>query len=318
MQWYSSGGNSYISAGFDGWRHVIFIYSNHHQPKEVVEVNVIQVERIRKRFGTKDALADVSFSIPKGEIFGFLGPSGSGKTTLIKILTAQLNPTSGHVRVLDQPAERMQLSAQKMRFGILTDNSGLYERLSIEENLELYRKLYDLPRSAVDKVLQFVNLSGERKKKVNRLSKGMRQRVMLACAVIHEPELLFLDEPTSALDPVNSAHIYKGLRYLNEQGTTIFLTTHDMAEAELMCNRVAILYQGQIQTIGSPRELKKQHRENIVRVDLLNGEAYELPVDEGTADQIADWMKRGLIDRLETKEPSLGEIFIKMTGSELR
>lgn len=278
---------------------------------------VIQVEHVRKSFGNKDALGDVSFSIPKGEIFGFLGPSGSGKTTLIKILTAQLNPTTGQASVLGQPAEMMHQSAQKMRFGILTDNSGLYERLSIEENLELFRQLYKLPKSSIDKVLQFVNLSGERKKKVNRLSKGMRQRVMLACAIIHEPELLFLDEPTSALDPVNSAHIHKGLRYLNEKGTTIFLTTHDMAEAELLCNRVAILYRGQIQTLGSPRELKKRHRDNVVRVELINGEAYELPITEGTADQIADWMKRGLIDRLATKEPSLGDIFIQMTGSEL-
>lgn len=280
-------------------------------------MDVIQVERIRKRFGTKDALADVSFSIPKGEIFGFLGPSGSGKTTLIKILTAQLNPTSGQAQVFNQPAERMRQSSQKKRFGILTDTSGLYERLTIEENLELYRKLYDLPRSSIDKALQFVNLSGEYKKKVKLLSKGMRQRVMLARAIIHEPELLFLDEPTSALDPVNSAHIHKGLRYLNEKGTTIFLTTHDMAEAEFICNRVAILYQGQIQTIGSPKELKRQHRENVVCVDLTNGEAHELPIGEGTGEQIADWMRRGLIDRVETKEPSLGDIFIKMTGSEL-
>lgn len=293
------------------------LYAKGINPKEVMFMNVIQVERIRKRFGTKDALSDVSFSIPKGEIFGFLGPSGSGKTTLIKILTAQFNPTSGQARVFNQPAELLQQSAQKMRFGILTDNSGLYERLTIEENLELYRRLYDLPRSSMDQVLRFVNLSGESKKKIHRLSKGMRQRVMLACAVIHEPELLFLDEPTSALDPVNSAHIYKGLRYLNEKGTTIFLTTHDMNEAELLCNRVAILYQGKIQAIGSPKELKKQHREHVVRVEFIHGEACELPIDGGTADQIADWMKRGLIDRLETKEPSLGDIFIKMTGSEL-
>lgn len=280
-------------------------------------MDVIQVERIRKKFGNKNALEDVSFSIPKGEIFGFLGPSGSGKTTLIKILTAQLNPTDGQASVFNQSVGMMQQSKQKLRFGILTDNSGLYERLTIEENLELFHQLYDLPESSMDKVLQFVNLSDERKKKVSRLSKGMRQRVLLACAIIHEPELLFLDEPTSALDPVNSAHIHKGLRYLNEKGTTIFLTTHDMAEAELLCHRVAILYLGQIQAIGSPRELKKQHRENVVSVELNNGEAYELPIDEGTADQIRDWMKRGLIDRLGTKEPSLGEIFIKMTGSEL-
>jgi ABC-2 type transport system ATP-binding protein len=278
---------------------------------------VIQVDHIRKSFGKKDALSDVSFSIPKGEVFGFLGPSGSGKTTLIKLLTAQLNPTSGQAKVFNEPAEMMQKSIQKKRFGILTDNSGLYERLTIEENLELYRQLYDLPASSIDKVLQFVNMSGERKKKFNQLSKGMRQRIQLAAAIIHEPELLFLDEPTSALDPVNSAHIYKGLRYLNENGTTIFLTTHDMAEAELLCHRVAILYKGQIQTIGSPKALKKQHRENVVCVELTNGEAYELPLNDETADKINFWMKSGLIDRLETKEPTLGDIFIKMTGSEL-
>lgn len=280
-------------------------------------MDVIKVEHIRKNFGNKEALVDVSFSIPKGEIFGFLGPSGSGKTTLIKILTAQLNATSGQASVFNEPAGKMNQSSQKLRFGIMTDNSGLYERLTIEENLELYGQLYDLPTSSIDKVLQFVNLSGDRKKKVNVLSKGMRQRVILACAIIHEPELLFLDEPTSALDPVNSAHIYKGLRYLNEKGTTIFLTTHDMAEAELLCNRVAILHQGQIQAIGTPKELKKQHREHVVCVELTNGEAYELPIGGETADRIADWMKRDLIDRLETKEPDLGEIFIKMTGSEL-
>jgi len=280
-------------------------------------MDVIQVEHVHKKFDQTVALDDVTFSIPKGEIFGFLGPSGSGKTTLIKILTAQLHPTAGHAKVFNKPAKLMHQSAQKVHFGILTDNSGLYERLSIKENLELYRQLYDLPKSSIDKVLEFVNLSGERNKKVNRLSKGMRQRVMLACAIIHEPELLFLDEPTSALDPVNAAHIYKGLRYLNEKGTTIFLTTHNMAEAELLCSRVAILYQGQIQATGTPKQLKKQHRQNIVSVELIDGQCFELSINASTAEQIADWMKQGVIDRLETKEPTLGDIFIKMTGSEL-
>jgi ABC-2 type transport system ATP-binding protein len=285
--------------------------------KEVAIMDVIRVEHVQKKFGEMAALADVSFSIPKGEIFGFLGPSGSGKTTLIKILTAQLRATSGQVHVLDLPAQKMVQSEQKLRFGILTDNSGLYERLTIEENLELYRQLYHLPASSIDKVLQFVNLSGERKQKISVLSKGMRQRVMLACAVIHEPELLFLDEPTSALDPVNSAHIYKGLRYLNEKGTTIFLTTHDMAEAELLCDRVAILYQGQIQALDSPNALKRQHRDGMVHLELTDGSACELPMGAESADQIADWMKLGFIDRMQTKEPSLGDIFIKLTGSEL-
>ncbi|WP_427181939.1 ATP-binding cassette domain-containing protein [Paenibacillus sp. TC-CSREp1] len=278
---------------------------------------VIYVKHIYKKFGTKAALSNVSFSIPKGEIIGFLGPNGSGKTTLIKVLTAQLNPTSGQARVFNEPADRMLQPAQKKRFGILTDNTGLYERLTIEENLQLYRQLYHLPTSSIDKALHFVNLSGERKKKVKLLSKGMRQRVLMACAIIHEPELLFLDEPTSALDPVNTAHIYRGLRYLNANGTTIFLTTHDMAEAELLCNRVAILYQGQIQAIGTTKELKNQHCEHIIFVELINGEAYELPINHITAEKIAIWMRSGLIEHIETKKPSLGDIFMKMTGSEL-
>lgn len=280
-------------------------------------MNVISVQNIRKSFNKKEALSDVSFSIPKGEIFGFLGPSGSGKTTLIKILTAQLQQTEGQAIVLGTPAIEMQAAKQKKRFGILTDNSGLYERLTIEENLDVFRQLYELPKSAIDKVLEFVNLKEERKKRVNQLSKGMRQRVTLACAVIHEPELLFLDEPTSALDPMNSAHIYKGLRYLNERGTTIFLTTHDMAEAELLCNRVAILHKGEIQALGAPKELKKQHRDGIIHVELKDGQVHELTMNENSGDQIAQWLSTNQLDAIHTKEPSLGDVFMKLTGSEL-
>lgn len=280
-------------------------------------MNVIAVQNIKKRFNRKEALSDVSFTIPKGEIFGFLGPSGSGKTTLIKILTAQLEQSDGQAEVLGLPALQMQTVHQKKRFGILTDNSGLYERLTIEENLEVFSRLYELPKNSVDKVLDFVNLKEDRKKKVNQLSKGMRQRVTLACAIIHEPELLFLDEPTSALDPVNTAHIYKGLRYLNERGTTIFLTTHDMTEAETLCNRVAILHKGEIQAIGTPHDLKKQYREEVIHVELKDGQAHELPMDEQAGSLISQWLASNQLDSIKTSEPSLGDIFMKLTGSEL-
>lgn len=280
-------------------------------------MNIIAVQNIKKRFNQKEALSDVTFTIPKGEIFGFLGPSGSGKTTLIKILTAQLEQTDGQAEVLGLPARQMQTINQKKRFGILTDNSGLYERLTIEENLDIFRQLYELPKNSVDKVLDFVNLKEDRKKKVNQLSKGMRQRVTLACAIIHEPELLFLDEPTSALDPVNTAHIYKGLRYLNERGTTIFLTTHDMTEAETLCNRVAILHKGEIQVIGTPNELKKQYREEVIHVELKDGQAHELPMNEQAGSLISQWLAANQLDSIKTSEPSLGDIFMKLTGSEL-
>ena len=280
-------------------------------------MNAIAVQNIKKRFDQKEALSDVSFTIPRGEIFGFLGPSGSGKTTLIKILTAQLEQTAGQAIVLDSPAIQMQTANQKKRFGILTDNSGLYERLTIEENLEVFRQLYELPKNSVDRVLEFVNLKEDRKKKVNQLSKGMRQRVMLACAIIHEPELLFLDEPTSALDPMNTAHIYKGLRYLNERGTTIFLTTHDMTEAETLCDRVAILHKGKIQTIGAPKDLKKEYRDGVIQVELKNGQTHELLMNEQSGTQISHWLATNQLDSIKTNEPSLGDIFMKLTGSEL-
>ncbi|WP_342514358.1 ABC transporter ATP-binding protein [Sporosarcina sp. FSL K6-1522] len=279
----------------------------------------IDVQHIGKKFNDFVALEDVSFSIRKGEIFGFLGPSGSGKTTMIKILTAQLEQTLGQASIFGVPAKEMNESANKERFGILTDNSGLYKRLTVEENLLLYSNLYQLPSSAVDEALQFVNLQAARKKKVSTLSKGMTQRVTLARAIMHKPDLLFLDEPTSALDPVNTEHIYKGLRKLNDMGTTIFLTTHDMAEAETLCDRVAFLHKGRIREIGSPADLMHQYSDQSINVALINGENYILPLNEtSTATKLSDWMNRQLVQRIQSNEPTLGDIFMQLTGSDLQ
>ena len=279
----------------------------------------IEVKNVQKTFGTFTALKDVSFTIQKGEIFGFLGPSGSGKTTMIKILTAQLEQTAGEANVLGVPAINMKKSENKARFGILTDNSGLYKRLTVEENLLLFSNMYDLPKSAVDEALAFVNLTDAKKKKVTELSKGMMQRVTLARAIMHKPDLLFLDEPTSALDPVNTAHIYKGLRKLNEMGTTIFLTTHDMAEAETLCNRVAFLHKGKIQAIGAPSQLKHDYSDESMTVQLTTGEEHILPMnDSASATVLTQWMSTGSIIRIQTNEPTLGDIFMQLTGSDLQ
>lgn len=277
----------------------------------------IDVQKVQKIFGNFVALEDVSFSINKGEVFGFLGPSGSGKTTMIKILTAQLERTSGHAHVLGVDAVEMKKSFNREKFGILTDNSGLYHRLSIEENLLLFSNLYNLPKSAVSEALSFVNLTNERKKKVSQLSKGMIQRVTLARAIMHKPALLFLDEPTSALDPINTQHIYNGLRKLNEMGTTIFLTTHDMQEAETLCDRVAFLHKGKIRVIGQPSELKKRFRDDTMTVELESGEQHILTMDGTEANRLMEWMKAGRVSRIQTNEPTLADIFMTMTGSEL-
>lgn len=278
---------------------------------------VIDVQHLNKVFNRETALQDVSFTIKKGEIFGFLGPSGSGKTTTIKILTAQTEKTAGDVSLFNRPVSEMKSSLNRQRFGILTDNSGLYTRLSIEENLLLYSSLYQLPTSAVKDALDFVNLYAERKKKISQLSKGMIQRVTLARAIMHKPELLFLDEPTSALDPVNTQHIYNGLRKLNELGTTIFLTTHDMSEAEILCDRVAFLHQGKIRAIGSPKQLKKEFGDETITVELTNGHYETIQNGEQDAQKLYDWMQSNAVARLYTNEPTLGDIFMQITGSDL-
>ncbi|WP_320940286.1 ABC transporter ATP-binding protein [Lysinibacillus capsici] len=278
---------------------------------------VIEVQNLKKTFNNETALQDVSFTIKKGEIFGFLGPSGSGKTTTIKILTAQTDKSAGKVLLFGQPASIMKQSQNRKRFGILTDNSGLYTRLSIEENLLLYSNLYQLSHSAVKEALEFVNLYAERKKKISQLSKGMIQRVTLARAIMHKPELLFLDEPTSALDPVNTQHIYNGLRRLNDLGTTIFLTTHDMSEAEILCDRVAFLHRGKIRAIGAPKDLKKEFGTDSITVELKNGMQEIIQNGAQDAEKLYQWMHSNEVTRIYTNEPTLGDIFMQITGSDL-
>ncbi|MGR6906852.1 ATP-binding cassette domain-containing protein [Lysinibacillus sp. BSL11] len=278
---------------------------------------VIEVQNLKKTFNNETALQDVSFTIKKGEIFGFLGPSGSGKTTTIKILTAQTDKSEGKVLLFGQPASIMKQSQNRKRFGILTDNSGLYTRLSIEENLLLYSNLYQLSHSAVKEALEFVNLYAERKKKISQLSKGMIQRVTLARAIMHKPELLFLDEPTSALDPVNTQHIYNGLRRLNDLGTTIFLTTHDMSEAEILCDRVAFLHRGKIRAIGAPKDLKKEFGIDSITVELKNGMQEIIQNGAQDAEKLYQWMHSNEVTRINTNEPTLGDIFMQITGSDL-
>lgn len=279
--------------------------------------NIIEVENLEKMFRNEKVLHDVNFKVEKGEIFGFLGPSGAGKTTTIKILTGQLNPTAGEVKVFGETYRKLKQSTYQKRFGVLTDNSGLYERLTIYDNLKLYCSLYDVNTKRIDEVLGIVNLREEKSKKVVKLSKGMRQRVTLARTLLHESELLFLDEPTSALDPANSLHIYEGLRTLNEQGTTIFLTTHDMYEAETLCDRIAFLSNGSIQLIDEPQKIKRRFAKNTLSVTLKNDETITLPTGRDGADQLYQLMKANEVAAIHSNEPNLADIFREVTGRKL-
>ena len=279
--------------------------------------NMIEIENLAKTFGNEHALTNVNFDVKKGEIFGFLGPSGAGKTTTIKILTGQMSYTSGSVQVFGEDVIQLKKSKNRKRFGVLTDNSGLYDKLSIEDNLLFYCDLYDVPTNKVDEVLDVVQLREEKKKRVAKLSKGMRQRVTLARALLHEPALLFLDEPTSALDPVNTQYIYKGLRELNERGTTIFLTTHDMEEADYLCDRIAFLHDGDIKLLDTPDALKKQFAKDEIEIELKDGQHVTLSKSKKDAQTLYNYMENEEIETIHSNEPTIGDIFVYVTGREL-
>ncbi|ULG75221.1 ABC transporter ATP-binding protein [Macrococcus brunensis] len=280
-------------------------------------MTVIQVQQVSKVYGTKHAVDHLSFSVQSGEIFGLLGPSGSGKTTTIKMLTGETAITEGHIQSMDVRDKELQASSYRKQIGILSDNSALYERLTVYDNLKMFAGLYEVSSSRIDEVLQFVGLVEEKKTIVKKLSKGMRQRILLAKALIHQPQLLFLDEPTSALDPVTTMHIHKGLLNLKQQGVTIFLTTHDMTEAETLCDRIALINEGKLIALDEPAELKYKHSDDTMTVEMKDGSSTTIGLDASGADQVSEWMKAGQIKRLHTNEPTLSDVFIKLTGKEL-
>ncbi len=277
---------------------------------------LIQVEGAGISFGGRPALREVSFEVSEGEIFGFLGPSGAGKTTTIKLLTRQLRPQAGSVRLFGQPVERLPVSAFD-QIGVLTDTSGLYERLSVEDNLNLFADLKGVPRARALEALERVGLTGEEKKAAKKLSRGMAQRVMLARAVLHKPRLLFLDEPTAALDPATSRAVQDMLRELNQEGTTIFLTTHRMEEADRLCNRVAFLNEGVIAACDSPQALKLRHAPNLLVAVGMDGERVTAEKNAGGLAELSRAFEGKALSTVHSQEPDLEEIFLTLTGRKL-
>jgi ABC-2 type transport system ATP-binding protein len=221
-------------------------------------MKAIEVYDLTRQYDGLRAVDGISFSVEPGEIFGFLGPNGAGKTTTIRMLTGQLLPTSGTAKVAgyDIVTERQML---KPKIGVVFDSQNLYERMSARENLIFYARLYRIERSRVIEVLSQVGLTQRAGDKVMKYSNGMKQRLLIARALLHKPEVLFLDEPTRGLDP----HIARDIRSivvdLAKAGMTVFLTTHYMEEADQLCQRVAFLDQGHIVALDSPERLKAEH-----------------------------------------------------------
>lgn len=276
---------------------------------------MIELQDVCLRLGEDFRMQNLSFQVMEGEIFGFLGPSGAGKTTTIKLLTRQLKKESGDITLM---GERIERTAREKydEIGILSDTSNLYERMTIEENLKFFAELKNVGKEKVDEILEKVKLSEVRKRPFKKCSKGMKQRAILASAVLNQPRLLFLDEPTSGLDPATSQEIHKLLAELNRQGTTIFLTTHNMEEADKLCRRVGILNQGKLIACDTPQDLKLQFARDQVEILTRDRKILRVRKDKEGAKAIYDAICAGNCLTLHSREPNLEEIFLQLTGRE--
>ena len=273
--------------------------------------SIVVSKNIVKTFGTKNALNKINFEIKEGEIFGFLGPSGSGKTTMINILTGQLLQDGGNSQLLGKDSYSLN-STDLEKIGIVSDKSGFYEKLSLEKNLLLYAKLYGVNLNRVDELLNKVGLLESKSVLAEQLSTGMKQRMLLARALINQPKILFLDEPTSGLDPTTSKSIHELLVDLKENGTTIFLTTHDMNEATLLCDNLALLNKGKLIEQGNPADIIQKYNTNKrIKVIYKNREERIFDFSELTKLNVND------IISIHSCEPTLEEIFIELTGEKL-
>jgi len=309
-------------------------------------LSAIEVSGLSKRYGKLLAVDNIDFHVKDGEIFGFMGPNGAGKTTTVMMLTSFLEPTAGTIRIHDYDLSVKSLEA-RATMGIVPEESNIYTELTALDNLLFAGKIYRMSRKArkrrAEELLEVFGLSDRANVKTQEFSKGMRRRLTVAMALIHEPKLLFLDEPISGLDVQSTRYIKKLVHDLNTSGVTIFLTTHQIEVANELCNRVAIINQGRIATIGTPDELKANiesvqtvavtfdtpEGNNVPSLDGLKGVNHEIKSGNGRrlyTDSPADVIpavidfarEHGLrITSLNTLGPSLEDVFLKITGQEV-
>ena len=277
----------------------------------------ICLREISHSFGDKQVLKGISLEVGQGEIFGLLGPSGAGKTTLINILTGQLRASAGAAALLDVPVEQMT-GEDYRQLGIMMDHFGLYERMSCYDNLRFYQMLDGNGKDGIEEVLRGVGLSEAQKTPVMNLSKGMTNRLAFARAILRSPKILFLDEPTSGLDPTTVEAIHKMILEEKQKGTTIFLTTHNMHEAEKLCDNIALLNEGRIVEYGAPADIcRRYYHQKRIQLHLKSGEDIVLSYDADSGKKIKEYLEMGELETIHSTEPYLETIFMELTGRGL-
>lgn len=267
-----------------------------------------------------DVLRGLAFQIRDGEVFGFLGPSGSGKSTTQKILTGRLDGFRGTARIFGD-APGAQGSDYFERVGVGFERPHVYSRLTGRENLAFFRDLYDGATADPDALLDQVGLGDAADVRADSYSKGMRGRLDFCRALLNDPELLFLDEPTSGLDPTTARLVKDLIRDRAEQGTTVFLTTHDMSAASELCDRVAFLVDGRIEAVDAPRDFMVRHGQRRVGVEYRTNhhlERSEFDLDDlGTDGAFVELLRTQPIERIHTMDATLEDVFIDVTGRTL-
>uniref|UniRef100_UPI0040567291 ABC transporter ATP-binding protein n=1 Tax=Acetatifactor sp. TaxID=1872090 RepID=UPI0040567291 len=274
----------------------------------------IVAKEVHHSFGEKAVLKNINLEIKQGEIFGLLGPSGAGKTTLINILTGQLCPKSGKAELLGIDS-RTLTGKDYQQIGIMMDSLGLYERMSCYDNLKFFQMLDGGKTAEIEKVLEQVGLLGAKKTAVMNLSKGMRNRLSFARALLRSPKIMFLDEPTSGLDPMTTEAIHQMILQEKERGTTIFLTTHNMHEAEKLCDHIALLNEGNIVEYGVPQDIcRRYNHQKRIRIHLVNGRDVELLHTKESGRILQEYFAREEIETIHSTEPNLETVFMELTG----
>ncbi|HEX7733614.1 MAG TPA: ABC transporter ATP-binding protein [Ktedonobacteraceae bacterium] len=281
---------------------------------------MIEAVELRRTFKGNEAVKGISFSVKRGEIFGLLGPNGAGKTTTIRMLTGQIEPDSGHATVAGCDVMRAHQQL-KERIGVVPEEQNLYERLSARNNLRFNCWLYNLPESRVDEVLDLVNLRDRAKNPVRGFSNGMKQRLLIARALLHKPPVLFLDEPSRGLDPISARDVRRAIEQLSREGVTILLTTHLLEEADQLCQHVAFINQGTIVANDTPRNLKLAHGQRSLLVTIGErpggGPLSELTLRmDSPEDQarLAQLFAQSKVQAIHSQEATLEEVFIEIAG----
>jgi ABC-2 type transport system ATP-binding protein len=295
----------------------------------------IDVRDLHKSYGTVAAVDGISFSVRVGEFFGILGPNGAGKTTALEIVEGLREPDSGSVTLLgERPWPRNPHLLP--RIGVQLQASSFFERLTAREQLATFADIYGVPSGRVDEMLELVGLTDKASTQAEKLSGGQAQRLSIACALVHDPEMVFLDEPTAALDPQARRNLWDVLRAINDRGKTVVLTTHYMDEAEMLCDRVAILDAGRILQLGAPADLVRELDAPVVvsvQDERLDAAAAGALAGVLAAETSGGWTRittrqpeqllpelaaRQALAGLQVKGATLEDVFLDLTGREYR